>query len=766
MRTDSVTSETTSIGHTRSFESPEYRVEGTEKVTGAARYAADYLPPGTLWAGFLGSPLPHARIRSVDVSRARSIPGVRAVLTGADVRPARLGRRLLDWPVLAWDQARFIGDRIAAVAADNRELVDEALRAIDLELEELPAVLDSAEALRDDAPILHEQADTYRYLGGERPPTPHPNVQGHVRVERGDGDIETVFSTAAHVFEHTFRTPRQHHGFIEPHGALVWIDETDTVHVITTNKSPFSLRTQMAEALGLSEERIDIQAGYIGGDFGGKGLSLDEYACYFLARATGRPIKSVLRYVDEIRSTNTRHSSVIRLRTAVDAEGRLLAHETEAVFDGGAYAAAKPLSHLVVAGGTATLAPYRIPHTRLDVKTVYTNGVPAGHMRAPGEVQALFAGESHLDMIAAELGIDPLEFRLRNVVRTGDRGPAGEFFREPRAADVLESLRRATRWGQESLPEGGGWGIALAVRHVGGGRLALPLRLEADGTVVVTTTLPDQGGGAATVIRRVVAAVLSIRPERVTIARHSTTGFPVEAGVGASRVTHLASRAAHDGATRLRQRLEELAPSALGMSDATLVLEQERFRVAGDQTVVATLDDVAAPLAKEKPIEVVGSYDTSPGHDADEPGDFNFAGYAIQADVDRETGQVEVCRAILAADVGTIFNPVAHQGQLEGGFVFGLGGAAMEELVVEDGQVTTASFADVKLPTIADVPPLQTILLPTSIGPGAWGAKMVGEMSNTAVAPALANAVYAASGARITELPLTAERVFNALHDR
>jgi carbon-monoxide dehydrogenase large subunit len=744
------------------FDEPEYRVEGSEKVTGAAHYTADNLPPDTLFAAFLTSPVPRARIRKIDASRARTLPGVHAVLTGADIGLVRFGRRLLDWPILAIDEVRFIGDRMAAVAAESREVAEDALSLIDVELEDLPAVFDVRQALTDDAPVLHPDAAEYRYLGGQRPPVPHPNVQGHVHIERGD-DVDAVFATAPHVFEHTFRTPRQHHLFIEPHAALVWISEDGVTHIITTNKAPFSLRSQMAAALGLDPETLDIGSSYIGGDFGGKGMSIDEYGCYFLARATGRPVKAVRRYVDEIASTNTRHSSLITLRSAVGDDGRLLAHDARILFDGGAYAAAKPLAHLVVNGGMAALVPYRIPNTRIDVKTVYTNSVPSGHMRSPGEVQAIFAGESHLDMIATELGIDPLEFRLRNVARDGDRGPTGEYFREARGAEILETLRAATHWG-EPLPAGRGWGLGISARHIGGGKLALPMRLERDGRITVVITLPDQGNGATTVIRRVVSAVMSIKPERVVIDRGSTFGHQADPGVGGSRVTHLGSQAAADGAEKLRKRLEELVASVFGLPDGSVRLTDDAFRT--DAGVVAGFDEVAARLVEAEPVEVIGTYDASAPHGHDEPADFNFVGYAVQADVDQSTGQVSVRRAILAADVGTIINPVAHQGQLDGGFIFGLGSATMEELVLEDGQVMTSSFAEVKLPCAADIPPLETILLPTHIGPGAFGAKGIGELSNISIAPAVANAIHAAAGVRIQELPLTAERVYDALAER
>src|SRR6266516_4579697 len=263
---------------------PERRVEGPLKVTGRARYTADVQRPGTLRAAFLMSPLPHARIVSIDTSAARAMPGVHAVLTGDDVRGARFGRRLQDWPVLAWERVRFIGERVAAVAAESLEAAEAAVRAIEIEYEELPAIFEPEEALRDGAPILHEAAAEYRYFGGQRPPRPHPNLQGYQLVRKGQPDIERAFDRADRVFEHTFTTPRQHQGYIEPHTALVWIEADGTVHVVSSNKGPFQLRQQMAAALGLPPERIVVDSAFIGGDFGGKGNSIDEFACYKLAR--------------------------------------------------------------------------------------------------------------------------------------------------------------------------------------------------------------------------------------------------------------------------------------------------------------------------------------------------------------------------------------------------------------------------------------------------------------------------------------------------
>jgi CO/xanthine dehydrogenase Mo-binding subunit len=749
------------------FAEPEYRVEGREKVLGQARYAADARLPGMLWAAFSGSPTPHARIVSINTSAARALPGVHAVLTGEDIGRVRFGRRLFDWPVLAWDRVRFIGDRVAAVAAETREAAEEAVESIEVLYEELPAVLDPREALAEGAPILHERPSEYFYNGGERPPVPHPNVQSRQLIEKGDPDIERALASADHVFEHEFSTPRTHAGYIEPHATLVWIDGDGVVHVISGNKTPFSLREQLAIVTGLPAERIVVEDASIGGDFGGKGLSLDEFACYYLARETGRPVKAVMTYADELQATNTRHAATMRLRTGVTAEGRLVAHRAELLFDGGAYAAAKPRTDLALTGAYGTLAAYNVPHTRIEARIVYTNTVPGGHNRAPGEVQALFAGESHVDMIARELDMDPLEFRLLNAVRDGDTGPANERFREPRAVEVLKALRQESGWSRGPLPSNRGRGLALSVRHVGAGKTSVLLRALPTARIEVITGVPDQGAGSHTVIRRVAAAALSVAPERVLVTRATTAEAPLDPGAGASRVTHIVGRATQRGAAELKERLEALAADAMRLPGGDMRLERDLFLPEDRSARAHSFEEVIGRLAEAGalPVAARGEYDGN-HHGHDEPGDFNFAGYAIRVEVDPETGQVTPLDVLLVADVGTIINPIAHQGQLEGGMAFGLGGALMEELRVEHGQVTTINLGEYKLPTSADMPPFRTVLLPTDIGPGPFRGKGVGELTNAGVAPAIANAVADAVGVRLLGLPISAERVFEALRGR
>ncbi len=405
------------------FARPEIRHEGALKVTGQARYTGDHYPDGVLHVACLASPVPHATITSIDTSAARALPGVVAVLTGADIGDVRFGRHLRDLPVLAIDGVRFIGQRVAAVAAETREAAEEAVRLIDVEYEDRPTVFDPRAALEPDAPVLHPEAAGYLTMRGPRTPPEHPNLQGDLVKGAEPAEVEAAFADAHRVFEHMFRTPRQHQGFIEPHGALVWFED-DVCHVISTNKAPFTLRAHLSAVTGHPAEKIVINNRFIGGDFGGKGFSLDEFVCFYLARATGRPVRSVMSYVEELSGAGPRHAAEITLRTAVDADGRFLAHAADVVFDGGAYAAGKAAPDLVPHGGLDTMSAYAIPTTRHRLRTVYTNSVPGGHMRAPGEVQAVFAGETHVDLIAAELGIDPVELRRRNLLRT--ENPAEE----------------------------------------------------------------------------------------------------------------------------------------------------------------------------------------------------------------------------------------------------------------------------------------------------------------------------------------------------
>jgi CO/xanthine dehydrogenase Mo-binding subunit len=736
---------------------PEERAEGHLKVRGEARYAADASMPGMLWSATLYSSMPHARIVSLDASVARQMPGVHAVLTGADLGSTLWGRRIRDWPLLAVDRARFVGDRLAVVAADTHAIAEAAVQAIEVEYEELPAVFDPLDALRDDAPILHPAGDSYALFGpGSRAPRSHPNVQGTQVVHKDDAEIEAVFAQAQRVFEHTFTTPREHQGFIEPPASLLWIDDKDVVHVVCTNKMPFGLRDQLVTVAGLGELQVDVDANYVGGDFGGKGQVYNELLSYFLAQATGRPIKSVLSYMESLTTHNSRHSSHIKLRSAVDADGYFVAHTMDVVFDGGAYAATKIGPGVLPGGVFQGMAPYRVPHVRMEARAVYTNTMPGGIMRSPGELQGVWAAESHVDMIARELDMDPIEFRLKNSVRTGDTDVTGAAVHVPQGAAVLQRLQQELA-ARPRVP-GRGLGIGLGTRHVGDGRSQMRLRLLPNARIEVETGLPDQGAGSHTVARRVVAAALGVDVARVSVKYASTLGGVFDAGAGGSKSTHSIGAVAVQTGTELKHRLEELAAEVMGWPAREVQLQGDHFVVGAAST---PFEEVAARIGRGQPVEVEGTHVPDPEH-ADDVGNANFTAFSIEVQVDPDTGQVTLTDVLQVADVGTIINPVAHDGQLKGGFAFGLGAGMMEDLAIADGRVLTPSLGEYKLPTQMDMPPYRVVHV-ESVGPGPFGAKMAGELSNCAVAPAIANAVADAVGARIFDLPITSEAVLRAL---
>jgi CO/xanthine dehydrogenase Mo-binding subunit len=735
------------------FGTPEVRVEGALKITGAAPYAGDYRPAGTLVARFLASPVPHAMIRLIDTSRARAVPGVHAVLTGAEIGPRRFGKVLYDQPVLAYERVRFIGERVAAVAAESKEAAEEALGLIVVDYDDLPAVFDGEEALRDGAPILHPDIATYHYQQGERPAVPHPNLQGHGIQKRGAEDLAPLFASAYRVFEHVYHQGRQHQGYLEPHACVVWIDDKEVVHVYSTNKAAFALRQSLAVCTGLPAQQIVVDCMYIGGDFGGKGSSIDEFACYYLAKATGRPVKSVMSYAEDLASANPRHASTCYLKTAVDESGHMVAHEARVYFHDGAYASGRPQAGTALLGA-AVLDGYAIPNRRVESFTVYTNTAPGGQMRSTTNSTTMFIGESHVDEIARELGMDPLDFRILNA--------AGGNARQSGAIGALETLRRETDWGKP-LPPNRGRGLSVKWQGPGAGRAATRVRLLEEGTIEILHGAPEQGAGAATMIQRVGAAALGVAPDRVRVRYGNTGDAPPNPGAGGSRLTHILGQATADGATSMKSRLEKQAAEILGWPSDQTTLQNDRFVCGEDGSVTpVAFDDLAQGILQAGGAEATGTYDSSElGHgDGSEGG---YCAYMVEVEVDPETGQVKPVDVVLVVETGTVINPVGHQGQLDGAFVFGLGNALTEELLIDDGRVGTMNLGEYKLPTMADIPPLRTVLAVDDNGWGPFGAKAVGEMANNPVAPAVANAIADAVGARVRTVPLTAERVLDAL---
>jgi len=728
------------------------RVEGNDKVTGSSAYSADIMRPDTLWAGFLRSPYPHARILNIDASRAQKLHGVKVVITGKDVSPRLEGVSLLDKPVLAQDRVRYIGEKVAAVAATDRDIVQEALELIDVEYEPLPAVFDPLEAMKPDTPLLHPDYATYQ--------GPHKTdglTNARSRVQTTKGDVELGFLESDEIFENTFATHTVHHGFIEPRAALVEIDSQGRIGIWQCHQAPFGIRHWLAEHADIPEEMIVVHPVSTGGSFGGKQGAEDIILTHYLARAAHRAVKFVESYQEELQDGQPRHAAVVMLRTGVKKDGTLWAWDARVYYNGGAYGARTPQNRM---NGTFMAAgSYRTPHVRMTGFIVYTNQVPSGYFRAPGEVQTLFAVESHMDMMARALGLDPLEFRLRNALREGDTKPNGEHIRDLHALDVLKRVAALAQWrkskrntSKNSDGFARGRGIAYADRHIGVGESEADIAVEADGSLKLTTAVRDVGVGAYTMHRQVASEVLGVAPELVRIDVAGTDG-PYDEGVRAQRGTHVEGLAVFNAATSLIDGLRREAARIWNVEPEKVQWRRGRAHLRGkkslDLKTIAQRAAVASLRAR--------------GHSKPaRPETYTYQSLVADVAVDKATGEVKVEKLYYVIDATKIINPLIFHGHIHGGVVQGLGFSLTEHLTIEDGRITALSLGDYKLPNIGDIPPLSTAIVKSNDGPGPFGAKAVGEAGISLVAPAIANAIADATGIRIKEMPITAEKIFHA----
>ncbi len=733
---------------------PIVRGEGPEKVSGQSLYTSDVILPGMLWGKILRSPLPHARIVSIDTTRAAQLPGVHAVITGQDISDRRVGRLLRDCPVLARDKVLFVGDKVAAVAADDPDIAEEALLLIDVEYEDLTPVFDPEEAMTDDAPTLHENMASYPGL-----PQPVSAVNNVFAQNVWDkGDIERGFAESDLIFEHTFNTQLHHQGYLEPHACVVDIDNTGRVQIWANNKGPFMLREQLAAVWDMPQDNILVNPTSIGGDFGGKGSFMDIPLCYYLAKAAGRPVKMVMDYVQELMAGNPRHPAIITIKTGMKADGRIWARQARTVFNSGAYGAFKPRVNL--RGADHSGGPYRIPNVHIDSYMVYTNNIPCGHMRAPAKPQVAFAVESHMDMIAREMGLDPYEFRMLNVLQDGDSNPVGEEWENIRAGEVLQKAAEAAGWNQPKAPNVGR-GISISDQPPGSGQSSAEVQMDADGKATLLMSLWDTGTGAHTVLRQMVAETLTIPIEDVGVIIRDTDAVAFESGPGGSRVTYTSGQSTMGAAEDLKEQLTIMAAEYMGATADTITLQAGQFQ-AGEGGRAMPLKDVAAQAvtAMGEDLSAQKTYTAPPSEYT------SYCAQVAEVEVDPETGEVKVTRFITAHDVGTVLNPLFHQGQIEGGVIQGLGYALMEEMETEEGRIANLSLGDYKIPTIKDIPELVTVLLEPGGGPAPFESKGIGESSNTPVAAAIANAVHDAIGSPVMQLPVTAERVLRVIKGR
>jgi CO/xanthine dehydrogenase Mo-binding subunit len=737
------------------------RIEGPSKVSGGAQFTADFQLPGRLFGKVFRSSIAHGRIVHLDVSRARALPGVKAVLTAADIPPLMVGRRVKDQPALARDKVRFIGDRVALVAAIDADVAEEALSLIEIEYDELPAVFDPDEALREDAPRVHE--DPRSYTGAAQDMPVMPNLQSYNLW--GIGDVEQGFAESDLIFEQTFTTSRNHQVYLEPHSVTVAVQPDGSVKMWASCKGPYQARGWVAKAADLPEEQVTVYPAHMGGDFGGKGDHGDQEVCYLLSKATGQPVTMIMTYVDELTAGAPRHPATIHLKTGLKKDGRIWARDASMIVDGGAYASMKPAGSGGIGGFVKGGGAYKIPHTKIECIIAYTNSVPCGHMRSPGSPQTLFAVESHMDFLAEQLGMDPLEFRLLNALKDGDAAPNGDHWHNVLEIETLQRAKEFTGWGQPKPPPQTpgrvvGRGLSLGFYSTGSGEAGVTFQVSADGKVNVVTALPDTGTGSLTIIQQIAAEILQVPLIDVTVERRAPGQAPIDGGSGASRVTHVVGTATLNTAQKTRETLMNMASEYLGCPSDQVELVSGSFRERQRPDNELSWSDLAARVTSSEggPLEVTEIYK---GHS---PHEESFQAYVVEVEVDRDTGKYQILQIQAVDEVGPLLNPVNAEGQLQGGMMMGIGMAIMEEMKLEDGRVTTVGLHDYKVPTIADAPPLRTDYITDGMGSGPFGAKGVGELGIVAIAPAIANAIHDAIGERFTHLPITAEDIYFRLH--
>lgn len=730
------------------------RGEGGDKVSGRTVYAADVKLHGLLWAKILRSPHPHARIRRVDISPAEKVPGVKAIITGADVKGFLVGKQIRDMPVLCWDKVRFVGDRVAAVAAETVDAAEEALHLIDVEYEPLPAVFDPLEALAPAAPKIHDNVAGYD--GAPKNILAADLHNGLTRLEWKKGDIEAGFRDADLVLEHTFQIPARHQGYLEPHAATLAIGPDGRIQIWASVKNPFGVRSQLSKCLSISEERIRMNPVNVGGEFGGKGDGVDLPALYFLAQKTGRPVKIVMTYAEELSASNPAHPTVITIRSGVKRDGRIVARKMRAAHASGGYGALKSNSSLATwhyAGGQ-----YRIDNADIEFLQIYTNTVPGGYYRSPGAVATAFAVDCHTDILAKELGMDPAEFRLKNFLSEGEADAVGHELHNVRFREVLQGALDAAGW-KKAKKRNHGRGIALSGRHISGGDTGLVLSADADGSFSIISPSIDQGSGTHTILRQLVADQMKVPIEQVRVTIGDTDTAPRDSGMRASRMTYVAGNAIIQACEKLRRRLLDQAARMLECRVDEIDFTDGKFSLRQDPGQQLMLRRVVAQTPERLEVMVYEDYPY--------PEDISYiCAQVAEVEVDPDTGAVRVHRVVSAHDVGTIINPVTHQGQIDGATIMGMGQGIMEELVMDSGKVTNNNLGDYKLPSVKDIPELKTVLIKSTGGVGPLDSKPIGEFANNGPPAAIANAIADAVGVRLFELPVKAEKIYSALREK
>ncbi|MFT4038094.1 MAG: xanthine dehydrogenase family protein molybdopterin-binding subunit [Thermomicrobiales bacterium] len=746
------------------------RLDAADKLTGRARYASDFVAPGMLHGKVVRSDRPHARILGIDASAALALLGVEAVLFGEV--GGRFGEVVKDQSPFATEKVRYIGDPVAAIAADTPETAELAARLVEITYEDLPPVHDPFAGLRDGAPLLQDVTAATSPDGLIR----WGNVAGQVVLSRGDTDA--AFAGADHIIEGVYAAHPAHQTPMEPRVAVAEVDALGRLTVHTSTQGPFLVRHQLHEALELPYSDLRVMAETVGGGFGSKLEASVELYAGLLARATGRPVRVANSREEDLTTGSPRHPMTLCLRSAVAADGTLLGREAKVIMDAGAYCG--PSSLLTSIAAMLAPGPYRIPNIRVEVLAVLTNKMSFGSYRGPTGPQTVFAVESHTDAIARELGVDALEFRLRNILRDGDFGHTGQPLGVVGQEETLRRAAEAIGWGVASEPSAPGLlrgkGLACSWWLTVAGAAGCAIQMNEDGTVVVHTGATEIGTGSVTAgVAQIVAGELGVGMDKVSLVWGDTSATPMDAGAQGSRTLFNMGRAAQRAAEHVRSQILQRAADLLEASEADLEIRDGRISVRGVPDRGTTYGELmSGQMWGSGPVLGNGAfvveptpYDNTSIRGALFPY-FNapsFHCHAAEVEVDPETGAVRVVDLVAAQDVGFAINPLYVEGQMQGGAVQAVGYALTEEMVIERGQMLNPNLALYKLPTTLEAPNVRTILVENASEQGAYGAKGVGEPPVVVPPGAIANAVANAIGVPVHTLPLTPERVYRVIRE-
>ena len=749
------------------------RVDALEKVTGAAQYGGDVHLPGMLHGKFIRSKHAHAKILNIYTSEAEKLPGVRAIITQDDVES---GRR-----VFATDKVLYLGEPIAAVAATDPDIAEEAADLVKIEYDVLPAVQDVMEAIQPDAPRLHsddtKDGPARRILRTELRRLERDDSQDHsariaelnaqleeladevyynvsAETHSDAGDVEQGFAESDLVVEDTYVIPRVHQTYMEPHVSVADVESTGKVTVWASTQGPFAIRSGIAGTLGIPLNQINVIATTMGGGFGGRfGVALTHVPAVLLSQKTGRPVKIQMTREEEFTDGRPAPGCVIKLKTGVKNDGTILAREGLAFWDSGSVSGASIGSTIRLRG------VYKFPHLKVDAYGVYTNKSGTAAYRAPGTPQVAFAGESQLDDIARKLNLDPVEFRLKNMRVEGDPVPAGP--NEPKVGykETLQAVADAVDWKNRTKGPNQGWGVAIGDWTNGCGPGGMFVSIHEDGSARIFHGSMDITG-TDTALAQIVAEILTLPYDEVTISRGDTNSAPYATGSGGSVVTFTMGNTAKLAAEDTRRRLLELAAERLNIDVDSLELKDGQVStIVADPPKSIGFGELAAYSLSTTGGPIVGK-----GSFARKPSTPALAAQIAKVEIDPETGRIKVLKMASSQDVGFAINPMAVEGQIEGGTVQGYAWATMEEMQYDEGGNVNPGFVDYRVPTTADLPTVQSVIVEVEAPDGPFGAKGVGEPPITPTLATMANAVADAVDIRITELPMKPEKVVDALH--